>query len=273
MLKYLKEAFFVRPRVNGLGNIPLNILFCFGFFILGIGHPAFWLLGIGLETAFLFGLAGNVRFQKWVDGNQLTIIHQETSAKREALLKLLTPEARQDLSVLENKINKILDIYRSARVEPVVFDTNKQALEMNAYLYLKILVSKHYLLNLDAKETETIIERKVDELKKDLNDENLVGSLRTSKEATLKIFQKRLENSHRRERSLEEIHSDLTHIQAEVDLALENATLDQKPNALPLHMDLSSQLFDGSLFSDAGSLVSDFDRSIAPSAKKQKEKT
>jgi hypothetical protein len=67
MFRYLSAAFTARPRVPGLGAIPVNLLALAGFGIVGLANPAFWFLGLGLEAAYLFGLASNSRFREIVD--------------------------------------------------------------------------------------------------------------------------------------------------------------------------------------------------------------
>ena len=67
MFRYLSAAFTARPRVPGLGEMPVNLLALAGFGIVGLASPAFWFLGLGLEAAYLFGLASNSRFREIVD--------------------------------------------------------------------------------------------------------------------------------------------------------------------------------------------------------------
>jgi len=85
-------------------------------------------------------------------------------------------------------------------------------------------------------------------------------SLRESKEATLRILEQRLANLERREQTLAEIDSDLTRIEAQVDLALENAGMRGKSEAISANIDLVSQLLDDSIYGDAGESVAALDR-------------
>ena len=67
MFRYLSAAFVARPRIPGLGQVPVNLIGLAGAGILGLANPAFWFLGLGLEVAYLFGLASNRRFRDIVD--------------------------------------------------------------------------------------------------------------------------------------------------------------------------------------------------------------
>jgi hypothetical protein len=68
------------------------------------------------------------------------------------------------------------------------------------------------------------------------------GTLRASKEARLKLLRDRFDNVGTREASLAEIDSDLARIEAQIDLALEEATLRGRPTALSGHIQLTSEL-------------------------------
>jgi hypothetical protein len=65
------------------------------------------------------------------------------------------------------------------------------------------------------------------------------------------VLEKRLQNLDRREETLREIASDLTRIEAEVELALENAGLVGQTNTMSAQIDLLSSSFDDSVFGDS----------------------
>lgn len=265
MFRYLKAAFFVKLRAAGLGAVPVNVVAAVCFAILGFGNPGFWLLGLGLEAAFLTALATNRRFQSWVDAMRLTTQRDLAATKKEALLKLISPDDKKRLSALEEKCVRTLEVYRTSQLEPVLLDNNTAALERICYLYLKILVSRRYLTNLAGKDGERLLRQKIEEMRKSLEGGNIPDSLRASKNATLRILEQRVSNLQRREESLDEMESDLTRIEAQVDIALENASMRGKPHTISADVDLNSQLFDGSLYMDAGPIIMEMDRNLASS--------
>src|SRR5215472_1371698 len=120
MWRYLKAAFLSRVEVPGLGQIPANILGLSAFAILGVGQPAFWFLGLGLEITFLFSLAFNRRFQKVIDAKAHQSSASDAEARRQALIRLLDPDAQRRLSALETKCRGVLDIYRHQQLEDIV---------------------------------------------------------------------------------------------------------------------------------------------------------
>jgi hypothetical protein len=69
-------------------------------------------------------------------------------------------------------------------------------------------------------------------------------TLRDSKKATLAILNQRLRNLQRRNESLAEIDSDLTRIEQQIDLAVEDASLKGRPAAISANIDLVSHLLD-----------------------------
>ena len=71
MLRYLKQAFFATFRMEGLGDVPLNLLGLATFGILGFAHPGFWFLGGTLEAAYLLLATQSPRFRRQVDAGEL----------------------------------------------------------------------------------------------------------------------------------------------------------------------------------------------------------
>ena len=269
--RYLKEAFFVCCPVPGLGALPVNILGLIGFSILGFGDPAFWPLGLGLELAWLFGLATHPRFQKWVDAKEMVLNKQDTSDKRETLVHLLDLAARQRLSLLENKCRRILDVYRTSQKEDYLTQSNEQALQQLQWMYLKLLVAQHYLQTLDSQGSEADLRKKIQELQTGIQSRSSSDNARESRSATLKILQQRLVALQRREQSLDEIASDLTRIEAQVDLALDQAAIEGQP--ISSNIGLASELLDSGLFGEASRVIEDIEQTYAGQTSGAKHET
>src|SRR5262249_49465175 len=86
------------------------------------------------------------------------------------------------------------------------------------------------------------------------------AALRQSKAATLDILKRRLANIERREQSLEEVESDLTRVESQVDLILDNAAMQGKPQTISTDIELASDLVSGGMFGEAETAVADLDR-------------
>jgi hypothetical protein len=97
-------------------------------------------------------------------------------------------------------------------------------------------------------------------LQRELQDGRETSALRQSKAATLEILKRRLANIERREQSLEEVESDLTRVESQVDLILDNAAMQGKPQTISTDIELASDLVSGGMFGDAESTVADLDR-------------
>jgi hypothetical protein len=78
--------------------------------------------------------------------------------------------------------------------------------------------------------------------------------------ATLAILKERIVNVRRRQESLAEIESDLTRIEAQVDLMVENATIQGKPQTISTDIELATNLAGASLFGDSETMVADLDQ-------------
>jgi hypothetical protein len=270
--RYLKSAFLVSVDVPGLGRVPVNALGAAAFAILGFAQPAFWFLGMAIEAAVVPSLAFNPRFQKVVQAQSQQNDQVDAAEKRLALVQVLEPGARQRLSSVIDKCNRILEVYRSQQAESFVLDSNNQALQSLQWVYLKLLVARHHLQDPVNSDTEQSLEKKIKELGQDLRDGEETESLRQSKSATLGILKKRLGNIRRKQQTLEEIESDLTRIDNQVDLILENATMQGKPQTISADIELASDLLGGSVFGEDESAISDLEQTYGQQkAKPQKE--
>jgi hypothetical protein len=258
--RYLKSAFLVSVDVPGLGHVPVNVLGVAAFTILGFAQPAFWFLGMAIEAAVVPSLAFNPRFQKVVQTQSVQLSDADTTQKRRALVNMLEPTAKQRLAGLIDKCNQVLDVYRSQQAEDYVLESNNQALSRLQWVYLKLLIARHHLLNPVNNETEQTIEKKIQELDADLRDGEESESLRQSKTATLGILKKRLSNVRLKKQTLDEIESDLTRIDNQIDLILENATMQGKPQTISADIELASDLLGGSVFGEDETTISDLEQ-------------
>ncbi len=262
MLKYLKAAFLVRPDIPGLGKVPVNVitLICLG--ILGCGNAGFWLLGCGLELVFLYLLAFNPRFQHVVDALETVQQSSDAEVRRQQLIGQLPLPARQQYARVQDQCRRILDIYRSNQADDFVIDNNRDALAKLSWIYLKLLIARQNLTAANQDTSARELTGEIEALKQELAQANLTAALRESKSATLAILQKRLENLGRREQSLQEVGSDLTRIEAQLDLARENAALHNRNDAITGNIELASRLLDGDMFGASEATIADLDQTF-----------
>ena len=272
MWRYLKSAFLVSVDVPSLGRIPINVLGTAAFAILGFAQPAFWFLGLAVEAAVVPALAFSPRFQKIVEAQSLELSQGDADKKRQALVKLLETSAQQRLWGLAKKCNQVLDVYRSQQAEDYLIESNDQALKNLEWVYLKLLVARHHLLN-PSSETEETLGAKIQQLESDLRDGEANESLRQSETATLNILKKRMATMHKKQQTLEEIESDLTRIDNQVDLILENATVQGKPQTISADIELASDLLGGYVFGDDETAISDLEQAYSGQKSKAQKET
>lgn len=238
----------------------MNVLASIAFVILGFGHPGFWLLGLAAEAAVLPTLAFNKRFQNYVDAAQRQLTSGDSQIKRNALVQALPPDDRKRIEALDRKCAKVLDVYRNAQAEAFLIETNRDALDNLKWVYTKLLIARFHLLTAGTDDTAESLQRKILSIQEDLKDSQETPALHQSKAATVDILKRRLANIERREQSLEEVESDLTRVEAQVDLILDNAAMQGKPQTISTDLQLASDLVSGGLFGDAESAVADVDR-------------
>ncbi len=268
MFHYLKEAFWVKPRVAGLGAVPVNALAALGFTILGFGHSGFWWLGAGVEALFLLVLSTNTRFQNWVDARSAQVSSQDAEAMRQSLIKALPSDLTRKYALLRDKCAKVLEVYQSSQAESYVTDESSRVLRNLKWVYLKLLVARKNLLDVANAVTEDGLTHDIAALEKSLQKENESESLKESQKATLAILKKRLDNIRRKDETLEEIGSDCTRIEAQVDLILENASMAGKPQTITADLDFSSNVLDSSFFGESEQAVQNIDQSYSRVATK-----
>jgi hypothetical protein len=264
MWRYLTAAFWARPELPGLGRMPLNLLALIGVGVLGLANPGFWLLGLGAEVAYLFTLATNRRFQKTVDAEQVTLTTGDAEQKRQALIASLAPDDRQRLAAIETKAERILNVQRQSQFSDFALDGTREALGRISWVYLKLLIARHRLLEQARLDTPGELETRASTLERELAENNLSDAMRASKTATLEITRKRLGTLERRQQSLAEIDSDLVRTEAQVDLALENAAIQDQPTAIGTDLSLASHLLDSGLYGADAATVLDLDQTFAP---------
>jgi hypothetical protein len=241
MFRYLKEAFWARPDLGGLGRIPWNALAVAGAIILGFGEHSVWIGALGLETLYLYALATNARFQHWVDAVDLAKIRSSDDTAKTTLVENLPPPARNRVNSLEQKIGKVEQLYHESQADEFLFDSNRDALHKLANMYIRLLVAQRNITATGGEASDKSLQSQIDQIRKELAGA-IPPALRDSKQATLNILTQRLTNLRRRSETLAEIESDLTRIEAQIDLALEDASLKGKPTAISSNIDLVSHL-------------------------------
>jgi len=262
MFRYLKEAFLFKVPIPGLGSIPVNLILAIGFLILGFGHPGFWFIGLGLEACILYFLSTNSRFRKWIDLRDSEQLRKKVEVEKALLVDVLKPAAQQRLSQLEQKCSEVIERYKTDHAEGFQIETNREALSKLKWVFLKLLIAQNNLELLGKQTSEEGLKRQISLLESELTGEAMSESVKASKEATLDILNKRLQNFSRREESLQEIESDLQRVEAQVDLALENATLQGQPQEISANIDLFSRVLDSDFFGESREAIARVDETL-----------
>jgi hypothetical protein len=263
MLRYLKAAWRVRPRVPFLGAVPINPVLASAFVIFGVVvNPAFILLGAGLLGAFNVALASSKRFQNLVDATDSLSRTTFVQEKKSELVGQLDGEAKAQLRSFEGRCERIRQLYRSQQADDFAQRTNSEALDKLQWVYLKLLIARQRLIEHDESTSERSIQREIDQIRRELESADVTPTMRESRGATLELLEKRQESARRRVQSLRELDSDLRRIDAQVDLALDEATLRGTPTAISPNIELASQLLDAGAFGASSQTIIDLDQAF-----------
>jgi len=266
VLRYLKSAFFAGVNVPGIGRLPLNALAVAAAGILGFVEPYVWFLGAGLETAFVFTLAFNPRFQKVVDGQFLQLSESRDADQEKKLTHTLRASLSRRYEELGEQCAKAMKLYQAAGADDFVLEANDHALENLKWLYLKLLVAKENLIAHGDEETEENLHQKMVQIERDLAHLPETDTLAKSKAATLDILQRRVDMLHNREKTLQEVDSDLTRIEEQISLIMDNARVQDKPSTIATEIDLATDLAGGSLYGSSEKMIAAMDRKYTQAA-------
>jgi len=266
--RYIKAAFFARPEIPGLGHVPINVVAVAAFAILGFINPGFWFLGAGLELGYLWLLVSNRRFRQVIDATSgrpgAAVV--EAAALEKALIERLSPPSRKALARLEAGCARVLELQRNANAEDFTLDANRDALARLRWTYLKLLVAEANLQSDEWDEPESDIRKRIATLDKEIAQAPS-EAVRTSKQATRDILARRIANRGERTRSLAEIEADRARIEAQVELARENVSMQGKPLTIAADVELASGLLD---YGSAGADIQELEGAHAPPAQAQK---
>ncbi len=253
MLRYLKAAFLARPRIPFLGSLPVILLATGVVIALGVIRPIIGVVGIAAILAFCYAIASTQRFRDLVDAEDMASrlggpSNAAANESRGRLAGALRTEPRTRLAALEAKSRKILDLYRAHGADPLLQQNSKDALDKLQWVYLRLLHGSQTIADQDRLIDRATLEREIRSLEQSTQDAGASPSLRESQQATLAMLRQRLANHLQRSETLREIQSDLKRVEAQIDLALDDATMRGTPTAVSANVELASRMLDPSLF-------------------------
>ena len=245
-MRYLYHAFFARPDIPLL-RLPWNALAFVAAGVAGIWDPMIWAVAGAGELVYLFTMASNPGFQQWLNDRMVREVHGDTPATRKQLERELGGAARQRFRKLEQKRQRLEALYRHQRSDDLFADSNIDALRHLSWLFLNILAAQRKIITSSGGEPRELQKQLAIAERDFLAAET--ETLRTSKEATVRMLRERIANIAQRQISIREADADLTRIEAQFDLALDEATLRGRPLAISRNVELSSRLLniDGKL--------------------------
>jgi len=258
-MRYLWHAFFARPDVPLL-RVPWNALAVVAGLVAGWWDPSIWAVTGAGEFIYLLTLASNPGFQKHIDERRVVELRGDTEDSRHKLLSNVGGAARQRYRKIEEKRERLDALYIQHAGDDLFLDSNREALRKLTWLFLNLLVAQRNFI-IAPKTDERDLQTQIAALEREIAAPDLTHSLTESKQATLDLLRGRLDNIEHRESSLAEIDADLARIEAQFDLALEEATLRGRPAAISMGVELTSRMLN---IEDESLIVSESHRRIEP---------
>lgn len=239
-MRYLWHAFFARPDIPLL-RLPWNALGVIAAGVAGFWDPNIWAVAAAGELIYLFTLASNRGFQGEVDTRKLVALREDTDESRARLLKKVGGAARQRYVKLEEKRRRLEAMQAGTNSDDLLAESNVTALRKLTWLYLHLLVAQRELLVGGPPSDARDLEKQIAMHERALPHAPSPAA-RASHEATLRLLRERLDNVTHKHVSLAEIDADLARIEAQIDFALEEATLRGRPTAISANVELTSRL-------------------------------
>ena len=238
VLDYVKEAFFARAPVKGLGNVPANVLFVAAIGILGVAMPGLWLIGGGLELGWLAWLSQNPRFQTIVRGKRLQERAESFGERLRATVTRLPLPERSRWEELRQKCDSLRQM--SIALQPKAAGTmdavQESGLNSLLLIHANLLQSKVTLEHhLSARSGEEI-QKKLDDAEHKLATAD-GDAIKRSLEANVAILKKRILHHQNAAKNVEVIDSEIERIENQVDLIREEASVARDPEALSARID------------------------------------
>lgn len=255
MFRYLRAALLACPNLPLFGKVPVNLAACVAVAVAGFWFPAVWYVGGGLLALLIGTLALNSRFRKLIDANARLTASQPKEEKKTTLVRQLAPRGLNRLRILEDRSIRVLETYRQSQADSFTVSATKDALESLQESYLRLLVLQQNLERAAGQVSGSRIRREITALERELLSPGLPDALRNTNTATLQILKQRLRNFQNRNQKLDEIEGSLKQIEAQVELALERASLHDQPEALIPDIQLASDLLATGGYAD---LTTDF---------------
>jgi hypothetical protein len=148
---------------------------------------------------------------------------------------------------LNAKLERILGLYDRFHADDITSGQNRESLTALLGHYARLLLAKENLALHWTDDGDVDLRAQAAELEAQLRGTGLTEELRASKMRTLEIVQARVENQKRRAEMNEEIKSELRRIEAQFDLALENAAMSATPQAISSDLAIDLARFDAAL--------------------------
>lgn len=233
MFSYLKEAFFIRTRTSLFGDVPINLVACVAFLVMGaVANPGFWFAGLALEAVFLAAVATSSTFHRFVRGKQLLEQEAEEQGQiRNIEAKLSKPRLAR-LAAIRERGNQVLDTIK--RLDSQALDVHVYQLPVqNAVATAsKLLLVQEMFEQALASANETALLREIAATERSLKDGALPKENQDALQDRIRTLNTRLAMHHRRNDQLTRSENDLMRIENGLEKMLDEVLIAKKPTGL-----------------------------------------
>lgn len=236
---YVKGAFNVRLPLKGLGGVPVNWLALAGVGVASVALPALLPIGLGLELAYLTMTSHDKRFRKVIEGKEILKENASWQESKQRRARSLRPEHGRRLEALERRVARLRELSADAAGMTAL---RQGSINRLVWIYLRLLQSKEVIEaqmtdDIEAKVALDIAakEKQLTALKeRGATDENPVAK---SLSGTLEILRRRSENLRAAGDRLRYIDAELTRVEQQVELIIEETAFSKDEAHLSARID------------------------------------
>ncbi len=235
---YLKAAFNFRARVPGLGGVPVNWLYLAA--VGGISLAAWPLLLVGAagEVAFLTAMAGSAHFQRAVRAQWHARRGASTEADLVTVVAGLEKEARAKYKAFEDKCDDVLHLAQQlGKIGDTALETYTTYLTQLRMVYIRMLSLLETFARYSADWASTDPAPQIAAITRELQAKDLPEAVRTSRQATLDILQKRAQTRKDVLERAAVLRSEIGRLEQRLTLLRDQALLARDPTVLSQSMD------------------------------------
>jgi hypothetical protein len=242
---YLSAAFNHRVHVPGLGGVPVNWLYLAAVAGVSVAAWPFALVGAAGEVAYLAYLSSHPRFQRAIQAQWLAQQGEQSASQLESLSASLSPDSRARYQALQTKCGEVLQIARRmGHADTADLETYNTSLTQLCNTYARMLALLDMFATYRKDWDKTDPAPQITAIQEELKKPDLPDAIKTSRQATLDLLNRRAESRKDIAERASVIASEVGRLEQQVALLRDQTLLTKDLSVLSQNMDLAAGMLE-----------------------------